>query len=58
MKNIKIDDLVHNLLKTYCAKKNLKIYEFVNEIISSRISEEENANFGNQNVRTQTERKQ
>lgn len=52
MKNIKVDDSVHNRLKTYCAKRNLKIYEFVNEIISSRISEEEDADHRNQSNRT------
>lgn len=33
IKNLKIDEKIHNILKSYCDKKGLKIYKFLEMII-------------------------
>lgn len=33
IKNLKISVEVHNVLKTYCEKKGLKIYKFLEKLI-------------------------
>lgn len=33
IKNLKISEKHHDLLKTYCQKKGLKIYKFVEKLI-------------------------
>lgn len=40
IKNIKISEDSHNLLKTYCNKKGLKIYKFLETLIYENCSEE------------------
>lgn len=33
MKNLKINDMAHTMLKVYCAEKDKKIYEFASLLI-------------------------
>jgi hypothetical protein len=33
IKNLKINDEVHNILKTYCEKRGLKMYKFLEKLI-------------------------
>ena len=40
IKNLKISEKHHNLLKTHCQKKGLKIYKFVEKLIEENCSEE------------------
>lgn len=39
IKNIKIDPKVHELLKTYCDKRGIKIYKFIENIIVEKCKE-------------------
>lgn len=50
LKNIKIDENIHQQLKTFCSSKGLKVGKFVEQIILSSISKETNneeSDFGN-----------
>lgn len=48
MKNIKIDDKVHDKLKEYCEANCYKISSWVSKIISERLQQEKkNANLQN-----------
>tara|TARA_R100000900_G_scaffold21923_1_gene17556 strand:+ start:379 stop:546 length:168 start_codon:yes stop_codon:yes gene_type:complete len=38
IKNIKIDSRVHKLLKDYCEKKGLKMFQFVEKLIKDKCS--------------------
>jgi len=38
IKNIKIDSRVHKLLKDYCEKKGLKMFQFVEKLIKEKCS--------------------
>ena len=38
IKNIKIDSGVHKLLKDYCEKKGLKMFQFVEKLIKDKCS--------------------
>ena len=40
IKNLKISEYHHNLLKTHCHKKGLKIYKFVEKLIEENCKEE------------------
>ena len=37
-KNIKINPVTHNILKTYCEKNGLKMFAFVEKIIKEKCS--------------------
>lgn len=39
IKNIKIDPVVHDLLKTYCEKRGIKIYKFLENLIIEKCKE-------------------
>jgi hypothetical protein len=39
IKNLKISVESHNLLKTYCEKKGMKIYKFLENLISEKCKE-------------------
>tara|TARA_R100001591_G_C4240745_1_gene154518 strand:- start:390 stop:557 length:168 start_codon:yes stop_codon:yes gene_type:complete len=38
IKNIKIDSGVHKLLKDYCSKNGLKMFQFVEKLIKEKCS--------------------
>jgi hypothetical protein len=40
LKNIKINEELHNQLKAFCAIRGLKVGKFVEQVISSSISKE------------------
>ena len=40
IKNIKISEESHRLLKTYCEKKGLKIYKFLESLIDENCKDE------------------
>ena len=48
MKNVKITDAAHRVLKIECAKKSQKLSELLSNLILSSISGEDNANIRNQ----------
>jgi len=39
IKNLKISPEVHNLLKTYCDKKGIKMYRFLEKLIVEKCKE-------------------
>lgn len=39
IKNLKIDESVHDLLKKYCDKNGLKIYKFLERLITENCKE-------------------
>lgn len=39
IKNLKIDEVVHNQLKKYCDKNGLKIYKFLEKLIMENCKE-------------------
>lgn len=39
IKNIKIDPVVHEVLKSYCQKKGLKVYKFLENLILDNCKE-------------------
>ena len=39
IKNIKISEDVHKILKKYCDKKGIKIYKFLEQLISEKCKE-------------------
>jgi hypothetical protein len=39
IKNIKISEVSHKLLKSYCDKKGIKIYKFLENLIIEKCSE-------------------
>lgn len=39
IKNIKIDPKTHEILKTYCNKRGLKIYKFLEKMIIEKCKE-------------------
>lgn len=39
IKNLKIDEAVHNQLKKYCDKNGLKIYKFLEKLIMENCKE-------------------
>lgn len=39
IKNIKIDPVVHDMLKKYCDKRGLKIYKFLEQMIVEKCKE-------------------
>ena len=39
IKNLKISPEVHNLLKTYCEKKGIKMYRFLEKLIIEKCKE-------------------
>jgi hypothetical protein len=39
IKNLKISEEVHELLKKYCEKRGIKIYKFLENIIREKCSE-------------------
>ena len=41
MKNIKIDEKVHEKLKEFCSEQGLKVGKFVEKLISSKLEEEQ-----------------
>ena len=40
IKNLKISEYHHNLLKTYCNKKGLKLYKFVEKLIEENCEDD------------------
>jgi hypothetical protein len=40
IKNLKISEHHHNLLKSHCQKKGLKIYKFIEKLIEENCKEE------------------
>jgi hypothetical protein len=40
IKNLKISEYHHNLLKSHCQKKGLKIYKFVEKLIEENCKDE------------------
>jgi len=39
IKNIKIDPEIHRILKTYCDKRGIKIYKFLEKLIVDNCTE-------------------
>jgi len=39
IKNLKISTEVHNILKTYCEKKGIKMYRFLEKLIIEKCKE-------------------
>jgi hypothetical protein len=39
IKNIKIDPVIHEMLKKYCDKRGLKIYKFLEQLIVEKCEE-------------------
>ena len=46
IKNLKIDEDVHNVLKKYCDKRGIKMYKFLENLILEKCKEEKKDIYG------------